>query len=152
MNRTVEIVLSIISIIFNLITIGFLILFVFFGAVLILDPSYEEELIYEYSMDPSFTLEEAIDEARLDLMILKVMSGFGWLMILSSLVAIVLAIIGAVKINKNPKASGIMFIIAFILSGVLSIPGVLLLIAAIMAFVRNTDTPPQEVERVSVIK
>lgn len=152
MNRTAEIVLSVLSVILNLITIFILVIVVFFGSVLIFDPTYEEELYYEYSMDPSFTLEEAESEVQSTILGLKIISGFGWFFIISCIIAIVLAIVGAIKINKNPKVAGILFTIGFIFSGFLTIPGILLLIAAILAFVREVEISKPQVEKISAIR
>lgn len=138
MERTIEVVLSIISIIINVVIIFVLALFLLAMVSVVNDPNYEEEIFNEYYHDPNYTLAEAESEAQLELLILKIFNVFLWIMIMAIIVAIVLTIIGMVKVNHSPKTGGVMFIIAFILSGILSPAALLLLGAGILSFSRNT--------------
>jgi hypothetical protein len=67
--------------------------------------------------------------------------GFFWLLIIGLIISLVLNIIGIVNIwrNKNAKLAGIMFIIAGVLAGLLSLSSILLYITAILCF---TKKPP----------
>ena len=62
-------------------------------------------------------------------------------MIIVMIISVVLNIIGIVNIwnNKNAKLAGIMFIIAGVVGGLLSLSSILLYIAAILCF---TKKPP----------
>ena len=69
-----------------------------------------------------------------------------WLIIIGLIISLVLTIIGIVNIwnNKNPKLAGIMFIIAGVFGGILSLPSILLYIAGILCFTKKpplTDEP-----------
>ena len=64
---------------------------------------------------------------------------FGWGFIILLVISLVLNIIGIVSVNKNkkPKNAGILFIVAGLFAGVLSLTSILLYVAAIMCFVRK---------------
>ena len=140
MKRTGEKVLSIIATILNVFGCGLLILMLF-GSNMLLDagmndPIFQNEL--ETEMYASGLTEAEIDDALLFMDgFLSVIGGIGWVFVVISVIAIVLGIVGAVKVNKNAKLAGILFIIAAVLSGIISLPGILLIIAAIMCFVRK---------------
>jgi len=140
MKRTGEKVLSIIATILNVFGCGLLILMLF-GSNMLLDagmndPIFQNEL--ETEMYASGLTEAEIDDALLFMDgFLSVIGGIGWVFVVLSVIAIVLGIVGAVKVNKNAKLAGILFIIAAVLSGIISLPGILLIIAAIMCFVRK---------------
>ncbi|MFC7684810.1 DUF4064 domain-containing protein [Ureibacillus sp. GCM10028918] len=143
MKRTGEKVLSIIATILNVLSVGFLILILFSSKMLIdtgmNDPIFQSEI--ESQMAASGLTEAEMDEALL-LMgdFVSFINGIGWLFVVLGVIAIVLGIIGAVKVNKNAKVAGILFIIAAVLSGIISLPGILLIIAAIMCFVRKPQS------------
>ncbi|WP_052130295.1 DUF4064 domain-containing protein [Ureibacillus sinduriensis] len=143
MKRTGEKVLSIIASVLNVLTVGFLILMLI-GSKMLLDtgmndPLFQSEI--ESEMYASGLTEAEMDEALL-LMgdFLSIIGGIGWLLVVLGVIAIILGIIGAVKVGNNAKLAGILFIIAAILSGIISIPGILLIIAAIMCFSRKPQS------------
>lgn len=143
MKRTGEKVLSIIASVLNVLSVGFLILMLIGGQMLLdtgmNDPLFQSEV--ESEMYASGLTEAEMDEALLLMEdFLSFISGIGWLLVILCVIAIVLGIIGAVKVGKNAKLAGILFIIAAILSGIISIPSILLFIAAIMCFVRKPQS------------
>ena len=100
------------------------------------DPTFKSDLKGMLA-DPTLT------QADLDAIysVFTVMGGFFWLIIIGMIISVVLNIIGIVNIwkNKNAKLAGIMFIIAGVLGGILSLPSILLYVAAILCF---TKKPP----------
>lgn len=143
MKRTGEKVLSIIATVLNVLSVGFLILMLIGGQMLLdtgmNDPLFQSEV--ESQMYASGLTEAEMDEALLLMEdFLSFIGGIGWLLVVLGVIAIVLGIIGAVKVGKNAKLAGILFIIAAILSGIISIPSILLFIAAIMCFVRKPQS------------
>ncbi|WP_252504550.1 DUF4064 domain-containing protein [Sporosarcina sp. Marseille-Q4943] len=131
MNRTAEKVLSIIAVIMTAIGI----IFGFFGMA----------ILYMAKNDPAFVLETdpSLTQADIDMMIpvFDLLGGFMWFIIIAMIISVVLNIVGIVNIwkNKNAKLAGIMFIIAGVLGGILSLPSILLYVAAILCF---TKKPP----------
>ncbi|MDN4493415.1 DUF4064 domain-containing protein [Ureibacillus aquaedulcis] len=143
MKRTGERVLSIIASVLNVLSVVFLI-FILFSSKILLDTGMNDPMIQseiESEMYASGLTEAEMDEALL-LMgdFVSFMGGIGWLFVVLGVIAIILGIIGAVKVNKNAKLAGILFIIAAVLSGIISLPGILLIIAAIMCFVRKPQS------------
>lgn len=140
-NRTAERVLSLIGAIFNGISliVGVIIAFIF--NLVKSDPAAMEEMKYSMISDGVMTMEE-ID------MFMSLFSSFIvliWIAIAVAFIGLVLNIIGIVKIwnNANPKAAGILFIIAGIFSGILSLTSILLYIAAILCFTKKPPYAPQ---------
>ena len=101
------------------------------------DPTIKSDFERDMLTDPTMT------QADLDAIysIFTFMGGFIWLIIIGMIISVVLTIIGTVNIwnNKNAKLAGIMFIIAGVLGGLLSLSSILLYIAAILCF---TKKPP----------
>ena len=137
MNRTAERVLSIIAVILT--GIGTILRFLGIALFNLIknDPTVREEIEMEMMTDP--TLSAADVDMFFDLF--DVFGGFLWAIIIVMIISIVLNIVGIVNIwnNKNAKLAGIMFIIAGILGGILTLPSILLYIAAILCF---TKKPP----------
>ncbi|WP_432361755.1 DUF4064 domain-containing protein [Sporosarcina sp. UB5] len=139
MNRTAEKVLSIIAVILTAIGV----IFGFIGMAFINfvrnDPTAMQEIEMELMADPAMT------EVEMDAMFafFNLLGGFIWFIIFAMIIGVVLNIVGIVNIwkNKNAKLAGIMFIIAGVFSGILSLPSILLYIAAILCF---TKKPPVE--------
>lgn len=135
LNRTAEKVLSIIAVIMT--TIG--VVFGFLGMALINlmknDPTFKQEFEMEMMADPAMT------QADMDAIysVFSVMGGFIWLIIIGMIISVVLNIVGIVNIwkNKNAKLAGIMFIIAGVLGGIVSLPSILLYVAAILCFTKK---------------
>ena len=146
-KRTAEKVLSIISVILNVLSVGFIVLMIFGSKMFVSDPLFENE--FEQSMYGSGLTDAEIQEGMTytqDFVML--ISNLGWVFVAFGVISIILAIIGAVKVNNNAKLAGILFIIAAITSGVISLPGILLIIAAILCFVRKPkiEAPVQQTD------
>lgn len=99
------------------------------------DPTIKSDFERDMLTDPTMT------QADLDAIysIFTFMGGFIWLIIIGLIISVVLTIIGTVNIwnNKNAKLAGIMFIIAGVLGGLLSLSSILLYIAAILCFTKK---------------
>lgn len=140
-NRTAERVLSLIAVIFNGISILIGVFAAFLFSLVKSDPAAMDEMKYSMVNDGILTMDE------IDL----VMDLFGsfvvliWVAIIIAFIGLVLNIIGIVKIwnNASPKTAGILFIIAGVLSGILSLPSILLYIAAILCFTKKPPYAPQ---------
>ena len=143
MKRTVERVLAIISAI--LIGLGLLIialLTVGLGTLFKVD-EFKAELVQDLMQDPQLTLTE--DELIAVLQLFESFISFGWVFVIIGAIALVLAIVGTVQVG-NPtkvKAAGVMFILSGIMAGVLTLPSILLYIAAGMAFIRKPPASEQ---------
>lgn len=145
MKRTGEKALSIISVVLNIISVGILILMLVGSKMVVNDPQVNIEI--ENSLAQSgLTEQEIADSVNFMGEFIDFISTIGWVFVVLGLISIVLAIVGAIKVNANPKLAGILFIIGCVLSGIISLSGILLLIAAIMCFVRKTkNSTPIEV-------
>lgn len=141
MNRTAERVLSIIAVVLT--GIGTILGFagIAFFNLIKNDPSVRQEIEMEMMTDPTLSPSDmdAVFAA------FDVFGGFLWVIIIFMILSIILNIIGIVNIwnNKNAKLAGIMFIIAGLMGGILTLPSILLYIAAILCF---TKKPPLEDE------
>lgn len=147
MKRTGEKVLSIIADVLNVLSVGFLILMLISSNKLLEDPLFKSEI--ESSMYDSSLTDTEIQQGFVFLDdFFLFMTSIGWIFVVLGIVSIILGIVGAIKVNENPKLAGILFIIAGVLSGIISIPGILLIIAAIMCFVRKPkiETPIQRTD------
>ncbi|XXM71044.1 DUF4064 domain-containing protein [Lysinibacillus sphaericus] len=132
-KRTGEVVMGIIGIILSA-------LFSIIGIVTnmsIDDPMVMEEMEKMIQSDPAITTQDSS-------FILGIAESMGWYLILIGVIASILGLIAVLTIVKNrkPIVSGIMFILAALVIGVGTIgfgfiPGLLFLIAGIMAFVRK---------------
>ncbi|MCZ8536738.1 DUF4064 domain-containing protein [Paenisporosarcina quisquiliarum] len=146
MSRAGEVALGVIGTILNIILLIFVILAVVGASNANTDElkqMFEEEIVLS---DPTMTPEDiAVFNDAVDVGI-EVVGVVGWVVVVTLLVSIILSILGVVKVSKNksPKAAGIMFIFAGLLSGILLLAPILFYIAAIMCFVRKT--PVQYVE------
>jgi uncharacterized membrane protein len=97
----------------------------------------EEEMIMT---DPAMTPDDiAMFNEAFDVG-LDVFGVVGWVIVVTLLISVILSIIGVIKVSKNksPKAAGVLFIFAGLLSGILLLAPILFYIAAIMCFVRKT--------------
>ncbi|WP_203248147.1 DUF4064 domain-containing protein [Sporosarcina beigongshangi] len=143
MKRTAEKSLSIISAVLSLIgiiiSVGLVSLFNFMKE----DPMFWSGLEQELLLDPAIKPE--------DIEVLNVFfdlfGGTLWFIVIALIISLILTIVGIVKIwnDKNPKLAGILFIIAGVLAGFISIPSILLYIAGILCFTRKpplTDKAP----------
>ncbi|MGM0844784.1 MAG: DUF4064 domain-containing protein [Bacillota bacterium] len=134
-KRTAEIVLGIIGIILSA-------LFAIMGFVLNANSGAMQEMMEEeFSRDPSLTAEDTN-------FILQSMESVGPFLIGLGLISSILGLVAVllIKGNKKPVISGILFILAALVVGLGTIgvgflPGLLFLIAGIMAFVRKPKDP-----------
>ena len=139
MSRTGEMVLGVISAIFTALSIILISLLVIGGNSAIQDDAFNTEIQKEILNDPSLTSQDAEAVAQVFDVLPGVFSAFGWGIVVVFVISLILNIIGIVNIskNKNPKLAGIMFILAGLFAGILSLTSILLYIAAIMCFVRK---------------
>ncbi|MFS0691000.1 DUF4064 domain-containing protein [Sporosarcina sp. 179-K 8C2 HS] len=135
MNRTAEKALSIIAAVLTAIGVVFGFLVMAVVNLIKNDPSFKQDFEADMMADPSLT------QADIDaiLTLFNIMGGFFWLLIIGLIISLVLNIIGIVNIwkNKNAKLAGIMFIIAGVLGGILSLSSILLYVAAILCFTKK---------------
>lgn len=139
MSRTGEMVLGVISAIFTALSIILISLLVIGGNSAIQDDAFNTEIQKEILNDPSLTSQDAEAVAQVFDVLPGVFNAFGWGIVVVFVISLILNIIGIVNIskNKNPKLAGIMFILAGLFAGILSLTSILLYIAAIMCFVRK---------------
>lgn len=137
MKRTAEKVLGIVSAIFT--GLGIVMLGGLLGLFNLMqnDPEIRGEFEAQLYLTPDMT------QADVDtfLSMFNLVGGFMWLAIIFAAVSLLLTIIGLVKIwnNSNAKLAGILFIVAGLLGGIVSLPSILLYIAGILCL---TKKPP----------
>ncbi|MFJ7935017.1 DUF4064 domain-containing protein [Sporosarcina sp. NPDC096371] len=143
MKRTAEKSLSIIGAVLSTVGIIMGIIMTSLFNLVKSDPMFQVELEQEMLlMDPSLRPEDL----EIFTTIVNLFGGIMWFIIIGMIIGLVLTIIGLVNIwnSKNPKLAGIMFIIAGVLSGFITLPSILLYIAGILCFTRKpplTDKP-----------
>ncbi|KZE37001.1 hypothetical protein AV656_10475 [Bhargavaea cecembensis] len=136
-KRTGERVLGIIGLVFNV--IGIILTFALnnFMKMLSTNPQFQQEFEAEIWNDPTLTESDA--QAIVDMVYFGMdwMVSFGWFFIAALVISSVLIVIALIQLNKNAKLSGILFIIAGVLAGILTLSSILLYIAGIMCLVRK---------------
>ncbi|GIN57608.1 DUF4064 domain-containing protein [Lederbergia ruris] len=139
MKRTGEITLGVIGVVLSAFTSLIGMFFLFMGS---------DAVKNEVANDPTLANDPALSMEEMD-SFLSIFSGFGWAIIIATIIGLILGIIAIVNVvgNKNPKVGGWMNIIGAVLMGIISVgiaflPALLLLIAGIMCFVRKA--PPEE--------
>ncbi|ALC87643.1 hypothetical protein AM499_18870 [Bacillus sp. FJAT-22090] len=139
MSRTGEKVLGIISAIFTLLAIILMAIIVTTGSAAIQDEAFNTEFEQHILNDPTLTGQDTEAIAQLVDILPSVFGVFGWGFVVALVISLILNIVGIVSIskNKNPKLAGIMFILAGLFAGIISLTSILLYIAAIMCFVRK---------------
>lgn len=144
-KRTAEKVLSIISVVLNFVSIGIIILMILGSKMILNDPLFGVEQSF---YDSGLTDAEIQEGLELTQNLVTIVSNLGWIFVVFGVISIILAIIGAVKVNGNPKLAGILFIIAAITSGLISLAGILLIIAAILCFAKKNkiEAPLQQTD------
>ncbi len=146
MSRTGEVVLSVISAIITLLSIVLVTILVVSGSSILKDEEVTNQFLSDVATDPNMTETELqLINDNMDVVI-DAFSLFGWVFIIILVISLILNIIGIMSIskNKNPKLAGIMFILAGLFAGVISLTSILLYIAAIMCFVRKPPVQMQE--------
>lgn len=134
MRRTAEIVLSIIGmLIYGLLAVV--------GGAMIWMENNQEEMREFFEQEAERNPQLSMEDFEL---MLQSMGPGGWLVTISSVLAIILGIIALILLrgNKNPKAAGILLIVtsvayAIVTVGVGIIPGAFYLIAGVMCLVRK---------------
>ncbi|ARK24551.1 hypothetical protein SporoP37_07675 [Sporosarcina sp. P37] len=139
-KRTAERVLAIIAMIFIAISLAGTAVIGFFWNMASTDPAFMEE--FRAAMVDEGVLN--MDEVDMFMSFMDSFSIVFWLAVIALFIGLVLSIIGLVKIwnNANPKAAGILFIIAGLFGGILSLPSILLYIAGILCFTRKPPMAP----------
>lgn len=148
MSRTGEIVLGIISALFSLGSIILLSIVVINGSSATQEEGFATEVEQIIMSDPNLTSQDAeLFIENLD-PIINFFSILGWGFVIVLVISLVLNILGIVFVmkNKKPKLAGIMFIVAGLFAGIISITSILLYIAAIMCFVRKSPVQIEEQE------
>ncbi|MDQ0429595.1 putative membrane protein [Planomicrobium stackebrandtii] len=139
-NRAGEKVLGIIGIIFNILAIALIGFAMASYANVQGTPEFQQFIEDEIMSDPAFSTPE---EAQTVInMMSSSFSVVGWVLIALLVVSTILAIIALINLRKNKKAStaGVLFILAGLFAGLLSLTSILFYIAAIMCFVRKPRT------------
>ena len=141
MKRTSEKTLGIISLVLSIIGVVISGVITAFFNLVQSDPEFQMKLEEGLLSDPAITPEQI----ELTNTFLGLFGGVMWFVIIGLIIGIVLTIIGLVNIwnDKNPKIAGIMFIIAGVLAGFISLPSILLYIAGILCLVRK----PSEMDK-----
>lgn len=139
-NRTAERVLGIIAMILLALSVAGTALIAFFWNMASEDPAFMEDFRIE------IVNEGVLNASEVD-MLMSFMDSFAvfiWVVAAVVFVALILNIIGLVKIwnNASPKAAGTLFIIAGLLGGILSLPSILLYIAGILCFTKKAPMAP----------
>ncbi|WP_277584719.1 DUF4064 domain-containing protein [Psychrobacillus antarcticus] len=146
MSRTGEIVLGVISAIMTLLSIILITILVVSGSSVLKDEAFKTQFQDMIANDPALTEADLqVHDGDMDI-IIDALNIFGWVFIIILVISLILNIIGIVSIskNKNPKLAGIMFIIAGLFAGIISLTSILLYSAAIMCFVRKPPVEFQE--------
>lgn len=139
MSRTGEMVLGVISAVFTIIAIIGVSFLVISGSAAFQDEAINAEIQQEILNDPSLTGQDAEMVVQFFDVLPGMFSTFGWGFVVVLVISLVLNIIGIVAVMKNrkPKLAGVMFILAGLFAGIISLTSILLYIAAIMCFVRK---------------
>lgn len=142
MNRTAERVLGIISLVFNALGVIMAIAGAVFFNILNSDSDLRREVEVDILSNPDIT------PADMDVFFtfFNAFGGFMWLVVIFFVISLILTIVGLVNIwnSKNPKLAGIMFILAGLTAGILSLTSILLYIAGILALTKKPYTYPSE--------
>ncbi|HLG27528.1 MAG TPA: DUF4064 domain-containing protein [Paenisporosarcina sp.] len=146
LSRAGEVALGIIGTILNVLLLVFVTLAVVGASnadTAELKQFVEEEMIMT---DPSMTPEDIVVFNDAFDVGLDVFGVVGWILVGILLISVILSIIGVIKVSKNksPKAAGVLFIFAGLLSGILLLAPILFYIAAIMCFVRKTPVQNEQ--------
>lgn len=142
MKRTVEKVLSIISV--ALTGIAVLLSFLFLSAYKTFNS--DKGLLEEFEMSLRSDQTLSPEQADLILSMVDVIETFNWFIIVILLISLITTIVGITFIwnNKKPKLAGAMFFIGGLFAVIFSPTSILLYIAGILCFVRK---PTQQGEQ-----
>ncbi|WP_391204868.1 DUF4064 domain-containing protein [Psychrobacillus sp. L4] len=143
MKRTGEITLGVVSGIISLISIILISLLVIGASTSLNEEGFNATFENEILTNPAINSQDIEYFTQNPDVIVNMVNTVGWGLVTGLLISLVLNIIGIVSIarNKKPTFAGIMFILAGVLAGIISLTSILLYIAAILCFVRK---PPVE--------
>ncbi len=146
MSRTGELALGIVSAVFTFLGTILTVIFLVGGSSVFTDEAFLYEFEQEIYNDPTLSEIEAQETIDIMSVFFEMFTVLGWLLVATLVISLVLNIIGVVSVSKNkkPKLAGVMFIIAGVFAGILSLTSILLYIAAIMCFVRKPPVSPEE--------
>lgn len=136
MKRTPEKVLSIISLVFTVLSIigsFFLVAFSkFFNS-----EEFAEEIQADLYTDPALTPEDV----EMTMWVFEALEGFSWFIVAVLVISLIATIVGMVFMwkEKNPKLAGIMFIVAGLFAFIVSPTSIMLYIAGILCFTRKAQ-------------
>lgn len=135
MKRTAEKTLAIIGLILSIFGVLMGVALAALFNFIMSDPATQIEFEQKLLTDPSIT-PEAVELMNI---LMGLFGGTMWFIVIALIIGIVLTIIGLVNIwnDKNPKLAGILFLIAGVLAGFISLPSILLYIAGILCLVRK---------------
>lgn len=138
-SRSVEKVLGIIGIVFNLLAIALIIFSIFSLGNVENDPEFRQFIEEQIMSDPTMT-----DVGDVQGLVDGLLASFDVIMwVLVGLLAIstifAFLAIGRLGRNANPNMAGVFFIVAGLFAGVMSLTSILFYIAAIMCFVRKAS-------------
>lgn len=138
-SRSVEKVLGVIGIVFNLLAIALIIFSIFSLGNVENEPEFREFLEEQIMSDPAMT-----DVGDVQGLVDGLLTSFDVIMwVLVGLLAIstlfAFLAIGRLGKNANPNMAGVFFIVAGLFAGVMSLTSILFYIAAIMCFVRKAS-------------
>ncbi|WP_301108518.1 DUF4064 domain-containing protein [Sporosarcina sp.] len=140
-NRTAERALSITAAIFTGIGLAGSVLVALFMSAAVSEPGFQDEMRGVLSGDGTFTPSEV------DVMISMVDSFYVliWIAVIAAFISLVLNIFGTIKIwnSSNPKAAGILFIVAGLFGGIISLTSILLYIAGILCLTKKPPLAPE---------
>ena len=135
MKRTAEKVLAIISTVLTTLGIIMVVAFMAFFNFIKNDPVLKGEFEAELYATPDVTQAD-IDSV---LAVFNLIGGFMWLGIILMAISLILTIVGLVNVwnDKNAKLAGILFIIAGLVGGIVSLPSIFLYIAGILCLTKK---------------
>jgi hypothetical protein len=151
-KRTIEIVLGSVGTIFNLIAIAIMGLMVKLVSEIKNNAQVQDELVAEFknqlTNDPQFKDTDIQTFAESMVSAINFLGPFGWFIIICFIISVVAGIVGIVQIVKRKNKAnfaGIMFLVAGVFAGILSLTSIVYYIAAIMCFVRKQKAEASDV-------
>lgn len=138
LSRIGEMIFSILSIVTNFLSFVSLLLLIFLGNLFKNDPNFKQGMESEL-IRSGFTPSEIEATIGMTNSMLNFVIGFVWLFLVLSAIAIVITIIGIVKMKTDAKTAGILFFVSSFLSGVVTVSGLLLIVSGIMCVVRKEE-------------
>ena len=135
MKRIAEKVLSIIGLVFTVLSIIGGSVFLLFLKTVTSDVALRKELELEFLADPQF----ATEDVEMIMWWIDSMEGFGWSLVILLVISLIATIVGIIFMwnNKNTKLAGAMFIVSGLFAFILSPTSILLYIAGILCFTRK---------------